>query len=120
VFRHEFHNPKQGKKFISIYFRPHLVFEVQSNSTLISNTWIFICGVTANPYCVQLQIKMNTHFTNVIFMAVTPIETAPKPSKECDSPRSEVLTGALIELEEILCVLCESWLHKQEELKQLL
>ena len=47
-------------------------------------------------------------------MAVKPIETAPKPLKECDSPRSEVLTGALIEVDEILCVLCELWLEKEE------
>jgi hypothetical protein len=37
-------------------------------------------------------------------MAVKPIETAPKPLKECDSPRSEVMTVALIEVEEVLCV----------------
>jgi hypothetical protein len=49
-------------------------------------------------------------------MAVKPIETAPKHLKGCDSPRSEVLTGALIEVDEIWCVLCELWLEKQEEL----
>ena len=59
---------------------------------------------------------MNTHFINVIFMAVKPIETAPKPLKGCDCLRSEVLTGALIGMDEMLCVLCELWLDKQEEL----
>jgi hypothetical protein len=50
-------------------------------------------------------------------MALKPIERAPKPLKGCGSPRSEVLTGALIEVDGILCVLCELWLDKQEELK---
>ena len=58
---------------------------------------------------------MDTHFTNVILMAVKPIETAPKPLKGCDSQRSEVLTDAFIEVDEILCALCELWLDKQEE-----
>jgi hypothetical protein len=51
-------------------------------------------------------------------MVVKPIETAPKPKplRGRDSPQPEVLTGALIEVDEILCVLCELRLGKQEEL----
>ena len=68
--------------FIKFQGRKHSFFDVQPNNVLNLRHEIFICGDTLKPYCIQLQFKMKTHFTNAFFFFLVPVKTfatAPVP-----------------------------------------
>jgi hypothetical protein len=112
----ELSTPKQGKKFISIYVRKHLVFEVQPENVSVK----FLSVGTYKALVHSAPIESEEALQERVFVTVRPLTTAPGSLKVCSSPWSDRFVGSLIQVEDVLSNCCELWLDKQQELKKLL
>jgi hypothetical protein len=93
---------KEGKMFTSIHVfawpQPSIFLRVRT----LKNPSIFSSSFKATLY-------------KYIFIPPKSFTATPGLSKGCNSPQSDVSMHVLIEAEDILCICCKLWLHKQKE-----
>jgi len=107
-------SPHQNKenRFMWIYVRKHLAFEVQPNSVLTSVLQIFMCGVTKKPLVYSVPIENEETLHKHVFDTC---QTIGNRSATFQSGRWSMVRR-MTQMEEIFSVCWKLWLDKQYEL----